>query len=123
MATEPIDQGSPRRPYALAIGGGLLLWWLTAAVAGVREAWDSGLYWLAGYPLSLALAGWLGYRFPDRPWRWGLSVMLAQSLALALTAGGFGLLPLGLILFSILALPAIALARMAAGLRLRRGSY
>lgn len=50
----------------------------------------------------------------------GLAVMLTQAVVLVLTAGGFGLLPLGLILFAVLALPAIAVARVAARLRMRR---
>lgn len=107
-------------PYAAAIAAGALLWLLTAAASGRREAWDSGLYWTAAYPLSIAVAGVLGYTHPERAWRWGLAVMLTQAVVLVLTAGGFGLLPLGLILFALLALPAIAVARAAARLRVRR---
>ena len=40
---------------------------------------------------------------------------------MVLTSGsGFGLLPLGLILFAVLALPAIAVAGLGAGLRRRQ---
>ena len=72
------------------------------------------------YPLSIVLAGVLGYRFPERPWRWALAVMLAQAVMLALTGGDFSMLPLGLILFAILALPAAGLALIAARIRSRR---
>jgi hypothetical protein len=88
-------------------------------LSGRREAWDSSLYWGVAYPLSIALAAVLGYRVPDRPWRWGLAVMLAQAVALAASGSDFGLLPLGLVLFAVLSLPAIALARAAARIRLR----
>ena len=45
--------------------------------------------------------------------------MFSQAVVLALLSASFGLLPLGLILFGILALPGIALAHFAAWLRLR----
>jgi hypothetical protein len=106
-------------PYAAAIGGGLILWFATAGVSGKAEAWDSSLYWAATYPLTIALAGYLGYRSPQRPWRWGLVVMLAQAVALVVSGSDFSLLPLGLVLFSVLALPAIGLAQLMAKFRLR----
>jgi hypothetical protein len=49
--------------------------------------------------------------------------MLAQAVALAMSSSGFGLLPLGLILFSILALPAVGLAKLMAKIRLRREKF
>lgn len=105
--------------YAVAIAGGGILWLATAAISGKTEAWDSSFYWVATYPLAILLAGFLGYWAPERPWRWGLSVMLVQALVLVVSGSGFGLLPLGLILFSVLALPAIGLARFMARIRLR----
>jgi hypothetical protein len=105
--------------YAAAIVGGATLWLATAAISGKMEAWDSSLYWAATYPLSIGLAAFLGYRVPEKPWRWGLTVMLAQAVVLILGSSDFGLLPLGLILFSVLALPAIGLAKLMAKLRLR----
>ena len=105
--------------WTTAIIGGALLWLLAAGISGRREAWDSSLYWAMAYPLSIALAGALGYRVPHRPWRWGLAVMLAQAAVLVVSGGDFGLLPLGLIVFSILALPAIGVAAFMARIRLR----
>ncbi len=106
--------------YAAAIAGGALLWIATAAASGRTEAWDTPAYWSVAYPLSIALAGALAYAAPDRPWRWALAVMWSQALVLALTAGSFGLLPLGLALFAVLALPPIGVANLAARMR-RRG--
>lgn len=106
--------------YTAAIVGGALLWLVTAAITGRREAWDSGLYWTAAYPLSIALAGALGYWIPQRPWRWALATLLAQAAVLAVAGSDLTLLPLGLIMFSVLALPAIGVARVAASIRLRR---
>ena len=113
------DHGT-RSSYFIAAIGGAALWLLAVALSGQREAWDSSLYWMLAYPFSIVLAGVLGYRAPENPWRWALTVMLAQAVVLALTAGSFGLLPLGLFVFAILALPAIAVAHFAARMRLRK---
>ncbi|GAA3930913.1 hypothetical protein [Luteimonas lutimaris] len=109
-----MKQDPDRRGYAFAIGGGVLLWLAAMAVGGRREAWDAGVYWVAAYPLAIVLAGWLGYEFPRRAWRWGLAIMLAQAMTLAVTALDFSLLPLGLIVFAVLSLPLMAAAVLVA---------
>ena len=63
------------RAYAFSIVGGVLLWLGAMAASGKREAWDSGLYCVVAYPLAILFAGWLGYEFPDRPWRWALAIL------------------------------------------------
>ncbi len=105
--------------WTAAIVGGAVLWLVAAAASGKREAWDSSVYWTVAYPLGLGLAGGLGYWVPENPWRWGLALMWAQALVLIASASDFGLLPLGLVMFSILALPAIGLATLMAKVRLR----
>jgi hypothetical protein len=72
--------------------------------------------------MSVVVAGTLGYLAPDRPWRWALALMLAQAVTLAIAASSFGLLPLGLIMFAVLALPPVGVATAAAGVRKRRGT-
>jgi hypothetical protein len=110
------------RSYYIALTGGALLWLATMAIGGRNEAWDSPLYWSVSYPLCIVLAGYLAYREPERPWRWALTVMLVQPVVMAFTSGGsFGLLPLGLVLFAVLALPPLLGARLGAWLRRRRG--
>ena len=106
--------------YPIAILGGGALWLLTSLISGRAEAWDAPMYWTVSYPLAILLAGVLGYRAPRRAWRWGLTVMLVQAPVLLLTSGGsMSLLPLGLALFAILSLPAIAVAEFAARMRRR----
>lgn len=109
-----------RHAYAMAAVAGLLLWLATALASGEREAWDAGIYWTLAYPLALIASAALGYRFPRRAWRWPLVVMLAQAVALAAGAAQLDLLPLGLLMFSVLALPGVALALLAARHRRRR---
>ena len=104
----------PHRTYAIAVGGGAGLWLATALISGRTEAWDSSLYWIVAYPLSIVLAGWLAYRQPVEPWRWALAVMWSQALVLAVMSGSFGLLPLGLMLFGVLSLPAVLVTKLVA---------
>lgn len=107
--------------YTIALVGGCLLWLTTSALSGKLEAWDASGYWSLTYPAMLVLAGYLGYRFPEKTWRWPLAIMLAQALMLVGTSSDFGLLPLGLIMFSILAVPGVVIARFMAGIKLRQG--
>jgi peptidoglycan/LPS O-acetylase OafA/YrhL len=96
--------------YLAAAICGAGLWQAAATIGGEREAWDSALYWTVAYPLGMVVAGALGYLHPERPWRWGWTLMLAQAVVLAVAAASFGLLPLGLMMFSILGLPVMAVA-------------
>jgi hypothetical protein len=106
--------------YYVAAGAGALLWLGTMAVSGRSEAWDSPLYWSVAYPLCLLLSGVMGYVEPVRSWRFALTLMLVQPVVMLFTSGGsFSLLPLGIIMFGVLALPAIMVARISAWLRLR----
>jgi hypothetical protein len=103
------------KPYSIAILGGLLLMFAAAEVSGRREAWDSGIYWAVFYPISIVACGILGYLFPERPWRWALAFFLGQCVGMLLRNGEIGnLFPLGLILFGILSLPGVAIAKLGA---------
>lgn len=112
-----------RLAYVFAITGGALLWIVTSLVSGRSEAWDAPLYWSVAYPLAVALSGVLGYTVPRRPWRWALAVMLVQPVVMIATTSGSGsMLPLGLVLFGILSLPAIGAAMLGAFIRARAAS-
>jgi hypothetical protein len=108
------------RNYLIALLSGTLIWLATMAASGRNEAWDSPLYWSAAYPLCMVLAAGLAYVEPERSWRWALAVMLVQPVVMLLTSGSsFGLLPLGLMMFAVLALPVILAARVGAWFRRR----
>ena len=113
---------SDRTIYLIAGLLGAAIWQTTAIVSGRREAWDSTLYWTLAYPACLVIVGVLGYIAPARPWRWALVLMLAQAVTLAVFASSFGLLPLGMILFGVLAIPPAIVASMGAALRKWRRS-
>lgn len=100
--------------YVAAVLSGVLVWIVVSAVSGRREAWDSSWYFLVGYPLICAVALALGYLAPVRSWRWGLAPFVGQFVWLLLTQGPGNLLPLGIIVFGVIALPAVIAARIGA---------
>lgn len=115
-----MNESSTRLPYAIAIVGGTALWTLTAAIGDRTEPWDAPGYWSVAYPLAIAGAGILGYAFPHRAWRWALVLMFMQAAVMILGGSGFGLLPLGLALLTVLSLPAVAAAVLAQKVSMRR---
>ena len=112
-------QRSSLMAFAIAAIGGGTLWLATSFASGRIEAWDSRLYWTISYPASILLSGLLGYWFPRQAWRWGVTVMFAQLVVMLLRGSGFSLLPLGLMLFAVLVLPAVGLAELLARMRPR----
>jgi peptidoglycan/LPS O-acetylase OafA/YrhL len=102
-----------------AAAGGALIWVLIATASGKKEAWDSELYFSVGMPAVCLLAALLGFLEPKQTWRWGAAPLAGQFLAMLLMVGPGNLLPLGIIVFGVLAIPPILVARFAAYLRNR----
>jgi hypothetical protein len=105
--------------FAVAAAAGVVLWVGASLLGGRREAWDGSLYWAAAYPIGIGVGGVMGFLASNRPWRWGLTLMLAQAVTLAAMTFSFGLLPLGMILFSVMAIPPMLAAIFGAWLRTR----
>ena len=104
-------------PFTMAGAAGVLLWLTASLLTGKREPWDASVYWVVVYPLAIAIAAALGYRYPERPWRWAVALFEAQFLAMCLRNGELGnLWPLGMALFGIIALPGVLAARLASRL-------
>jgi biotin transporter BioY len=93
------------RQHAVAIAAGFAISVAVSAVSGRREAWDSSLYFVAGIPLMCLVVGWLAYHYPDRAWRWTLSMAVGQSLAMALGQSSLSLWPLALVATVIVSIP------------------
>ena len=107
--------------YTASVVVGLVLWSLAALVTDKKEPWDSESYWTLYYPLSLILSIGLGFAFPERVWRWALTLQLMQIVIMLFTTDSYTLLPLGLIFLAVLALPGILCASLGAVLRRRFG--
>jgi hypothetical protein len=106
--------------YVAAAASGILVWVAVASLSGRREAWDSSWYFSAGYPFICAVSAVLGFLAPVRSWRWGLAPFAGQFLWLLLTQGPGNLLPLGVIAFAVISVPALIAARIGAFFRNRQ---
>lgn len=100
--------------YIVAAMAGILAWLIVSELSGRREAWDAPVYFTVALPCVAAVAGILGFFTPDGAWRWGLTPMVAQAGWAVLTNGAGNLLPLGLVVFALLAIPPIILAWLGA---------
>jgi hypothetical protein len=104
-----------RAAFVFATVTGVALWFLASLLTAKREPWDAPAYWVIAYPLAIAVCAWLGYRFPDRPWRWALLLFESQLLAMCVRNGELGnFWPLGMLLFAVISLPGIGAAQVAA---------
>lgn len=118
----PVREQASRLAYTIAAVAGMALWLATSAIGARSEPWDAPIYWTIAYPVAVVLAAVLGYLFPQRPWRWALTLMFMQAAVMLLGGAGFGLLPLGLVLLAVLSLPAVLFAWLGARFRLRAKS-
>ena len=97
----------PWAVYALSAFSGVAVWVGLMLLSGTREGWDSPLYFPVGMPLVVLVAAISGFLVPIRAWRWGLLPMGAQAAVATASNPTANLLPLGLALFSVLAVPCI----------------
>jgi hypothetical protein len=102
-------------PAALATLAGVVLWGVASLLSHKREPWDASVYWVTVYPLAIAMSAVLAYRYPQRPVLWALVIFESQFLAMCIRSREAGnLWPIGMLLFAVVALPAIAAAKIAA---------
>lgn len=113
-----MDRQRTHQAIIIAAVLGAAAWWVTSVLNGSREAWDGAGYWSLAYPLSILACALLGYHYPIRAWRWAGVMFLAQFVVMCVRNGELGSLwPLGLLMFAVLALPGVAAAMIAAGIR------
>lgn len=102
--------------YGVAIVSGIVVWILVSKFSHRREAWDSQWYFLVGMPVVCVVSACLAFFEPSRPWRWGVVPLAAQAVWMIVTQGPGNLLPLGLIVFGVLAIPSLVTAQIGARL-------
>ena len=101
-------------PIFIAVAVGVALWFATSLLSGKRESWDASAYWVVAWPAAVLTCAFLGYAYPERPWRWALVLFESQFLAMCIRNGELGnLWPMGMALFAVIALPGVVAARFA----------
>ena len=84
------------------------------------EAWDSPIYWSAGFPFMLIAVLLIALRWPEKPWRCGITVMVAQAFVGFIQAfPHINLWPLSLFLLLVLSLPLVLAASLGSIIRKR----
>lgn len=71
---------------------------------GIREGWDTALYWIFGIPLLLTLHGLAGALTDEGTWRlplWAIGGHIAGMMLIHPTGTGLGLLPFAVVIIGI----------------------
>lgn len=121
MANGRVAGATSGSPIWLAAGAGAGLWLLGTALAGWREAWDAPTYLWLIYPASLVIAGLLADRHPEKAAGIGFALFAGQMAVLFVFNPTGGMLPIGVIVFFVMSLPAVFVARMVARRRTGQG--
>lgn len=114
METQPTPVKKDYWLYGVAVTVGIIVWIVVSKLSSRREAWDSEAYFVVGMPVVCIVSAVLGLFEPDRSWRWGVAPLAGQFVWMLLSQGPGNLLPLGVIVFGILAIPSIITARLGA---------
>lgn len=98
-----------------------LIWGFFWLMSTFQSPEDNIYYWKIGYPILILVSGIAGYRAPLRPWRWSIYIIAIQFfLGMTTAKGGFNLLPIGILVYLLIALPCIAAGYTGAFINRRR---
>ena len=103
----------------VAAGGGALIYVLISARIGQEGGVGFRCIFFGRDAGGLSARRSAGPLEPKRSWRWGAAPMAGQFFAMLLMVGWGNLLPLGIIVFGVLAIPPMMVARLGAYLRSR----
>jgi len=109
-------------PYVISFITGLAVCLVITLMSGRKEAWDAPAYFIIGIPVMCLVVFALGYRFPQRAWRWALCMAVGQSVAMVLGGGSASLWPLAIIAMIVVSLPQFIVAMIAGGIARKRVS-
>lgn len=112
----------PRTAFIVTALTGALGWIALALLTGETEAWDNPAYFTVLLPLTALVVGIVAYLAPERAWRWAFVPFLAQAVTMALwnPSANLGLLPLGLMAYSVFGVLCLVPALAGAALAKRR---
>lgn len=105
--------GNGALPYAVSFIAGLAICLLITMISGRKEAWDAPAYFSIGVPVMCVVIFAVSHRFPQRTWRWALSMAVGQSVAIVMGGGSASLWPLAIIAMTVVSLPQFVVAMIA----------
>ena len=114
---------SDKSLYVLTAGTAAVVWLVPWLLLGGKEAWDHWSYFIISLPVMSMVAAYAGFRSNSRWWRWPLTLGLAQFVTLLLLSGFGNLLPLGIVVFAILAVPMLITAGIGSWIARRREQH
>jgi hypothetical protein len=83
---------------------GLAVWLGVSWFSGSAEAWNSDLYFMGGILIMMSVSCVAGYVEPQSAWRWGVSVVILQPLALLAMSTPGPFIIAGLFFFAVFTL-------------------
>ena len=102
-----------------AVATGIVLELGVAALATEREAWDSAIFWVAGLPLSILAAFFIGRRSRGNDWLWAGLIAPAHVLTMMIRNREIGAFwPLTIVFSVVLSAPFIVSALIGSRFRL-----
>ena len=75
-----------------------------ALASGIPVAWATPMYFWLGWPLMATVIYLLARAYPERAWRWTLSMMLGQVFS-SIFFGGGALVPVAMAYVTVLSIP------------------
>lgn len=114
------NRHTPYVPFVLSALAGLAVCLAITFATGRKEAWDSEIYFSVGIPVMCATIFAIAYGFPERPWRWAMSMAAGQSVAMLSAGNSLSLWPLSIVAMTILSVPQLMTGSLASKLATRK---
>jgi hypothetical protein len=106
-------------PYALSAIAGLAVCLTIASISNRNEAWDGDLYYSVGIPIMALIIFIISYLFPQKPWRWTLSMAAGQFMSALINGSSLSLWPLAIIFMTVISVPQFIAGYLGAKLKTR----
>jgi hypothetical protein len=105
--------------HFVAFAAGFIVAAGVAQASGIPVAWAAPMYFIVGWPVMCLVIYLIARAYPERAWRWTLSMMLGQVFS-SLFFGGGAFLPVAMVYVTLLSVPQLYAGRLGSMAGLRR---
>ncbi|MDP2128849.1 MAG: hypothetical protein Q8K97_15895 [Pseudohongiella sp.] len=102
-----------------AFAAGFIIAAGVAQASGIPVAWATPMYFIVGWPVMCLVIYLMARAYPERAWRWTLSMMLGQVFS-SLFFGGGAFLPVAMVYVTLLSVPQFYAGTLGSRAGLRR---